>query len=164
MSRLHMPRTATVEAVVGATRQQVYDVVTDVTRVGEWSHECRSSAWVDGSSGPAIGARFRGTSQASWAKWSRTCTITELDPGRRFAYETSSPLHDRTRWTFDFTDGPSGTTVRQTYLTLSFPRWLELLILTIIPAHRDREDALRADLVRLGQVAAEQRAGVAGAP
>ena len=154
MSRLHMPRTADLEIVVAATPQQVYDVVTDVTRIGEWSHECTSSAWIEGSSGPAVGARFRGANHASWARWSRTCTVTELVAGRRFVYETSSPLRDCTRWTFDFTDGPNGTTVRQTYRILSFPRWFELVILTFIATHRDREDALRADLVRLGEVAA----------
>lgn len=53
---------------VEATVRQVREVVSDVTRVGEWSHECRSARWVDPARGLVPGARFRGRNHAGWPR------------------------------------------------------------------------------------------------
>jgi hemerythrin-like domain-containing protein len=45
--------------------EAVWAVLADVTRVGEWSHECRSVRWLDGSHG-GPGARFRGRNRQSF--------------------------------------------------------------------------------------------------
>ncbi len=44
-----IPRTGHVDIVVDAPIDAVWNVVTDVTRVGEWSHECRRVEWLDGA-------------------------------------------------------------------------------------------------------------------
>ncbi len=58
-----IPRTGHVDTVVAAPIVAVWNVVTDVTRVGEWSHECRSVEWLDGATdaepGRAFAARTR---------------------------------------------------------------------------------------------------------
>lgn len=62
-----------------ATPEQVWQVLTDVPRIGEWSHECHTAQWLDGADQAAVGARFRGTSKARFAQnlpppWSERCS------------------------------------------------------------------------------------------
>ena len=45
---------------VSAPPERVYGLISDITRMGEWSPECRRCEWIDGATGPAVGARFRG--------------------------------------------------------------------------------------------------------
>jgi uncharacterized protein YndB with AHSA1/START domain len=154
MSRWRVPPTGRVEAVVPATPEQVYAVVADVTRIGEWSHECHTATWLDGTGTPVVGSRFRGVNRNGRFGWSRVCTITELEPGRAFGYRTDGGVPpDSTAWRLELEPHPDGTRVVQRFEILRFSRWMELVIVLLVPPHRDRSEALHADLVRLGEVA-----------
>ena len=153
MTRWTIPPTGQVEVVVAASPEEVYAVVADVTRIAEWSHECRGAEWLDGATGAAVGARFRGANKVGRFGWSRVCTVTAAEPGRVFDYRTDGGVPaDSTAWSFRFSPVDGGTRVVQRYEILRFARWVELLTYAFNPAHRDRRDALRADLVRLGEV------------
>jgi hypothetical protein len=158
VTRWAIPRTGEVEAVVPAPPEEVYAVVADVTRIAEWSHECHDAEWLGGATGPAVGATFRGTNKVNRFGWSRICTITDLEPGRRFGYRTSGGTPpDSTAWTFEFHPHPAGTRVVQRYEVLKFARVVELATYAFVPAHRDRRPALLADLERLGEVSSASR-------
>jgi uncharacterized protein YndB with AHSA1/START domain len=139
---------------VDASPDQVYAVLTDVTRIAEWSHECRGAEWLDGANRAEVGARFRGSNQVNRFGWSRVCTVTALEPGRAFGYRTSGGVpSDSTAWSFDLEPDGTGTRITQRYQVLAFSRAMELFTYALVPAHRDRRDALREDLVRLGVAA-----------
>jgi uncharacterized protein YndB with AHSA1/START domain len=140
---------------VAASPSQVWAVLSDPTRVGEWSHECQSVSWVDGHSGPAVGARFKGNNRVKSIRWSRTCTITELEPDRLLVYRTAGGVPpDSTEWRFTLEPVDGGTRITQSFRILKFPRLMELATVALNPAHRDRSEALRGDLVKLGEVSA----------
>ncbi|HLH29443.1 MAG TPA: SRPBCC family protein, partial [Acidimicrobiales bacterium] len=40
--------------------EKVWELVSDVTRIGEFSPETFEAEWLDGATGPAVGVRFRG--------------------------------------------------------------------------------------------------------
>ena len=82
-----------VEVVVDATVRQVWEVISDVTRIGEWSHECHAARWLDDDDGPSPGVRFRGRNRAGWARWGRTCEIVTVDPPSQIVWRT--PSHSR---------------------------------------------------------------------
>ena len=154
-TRLHWEGEA--EAVVPASPAQVWAVLTDVTRVGEWSHECHTAQWDDGTDRPRVGATFRGSNRTGRNRWTRVCTVTECVPGVRFAYVTSGGVPpDSTAWTFVLTAEGPGTRIRQAFRILRISRFMELVIGALVPAHRDRRAALQEDLVRQGQIAARQ--------
>ena len=48
----------TVSTVIDAPAELVYDLVADMPRMGEWSRECSTVEWIEGATGPAVGARF----------------------------------------------------------------------------------------------------------
>lgn len=142
------------EAVVDAAPEQVWEVLTDVTRIGEWSHECHRAEWIDGATGPAVGARFRGRNRAGVVRWGRPCEIAELEPVRRLVYRTDGGLvGDCTEWAFDLEPVAGGTRIVQSFRILSLPRWAEVVICHLVPAHQDRSSGLTSDLERLGRCA-----------
>jgi uncharacterized protein YndB with AHSA1/START domain len=148
---------------LAATPAQVWAVLSDPTRVGEWSHECRTATWCDGHAGTAVGAQFRGSNRAGSMRWSRTCTITELQPERLLVYRTGGGVPpDSTEWRFRLEPVDGGARVIQSFRILKFPRLMELATVALVPAHRDRGDALRGDLVRLGEVALRRGEVTAG--
>ncbi len=135
-----------------ASPAAVWAVLTDPTRIGEWSGECRSGCWLDGATAPSVGARFLGRNRLRWIGWSRPCRILELEPPRRFVFETISRT-DCTRWTYQLTAVGEETEVCQSFEIRRMWRALEVLIKLLIPEHFDRGAALHADLDRLGQLA-----------
>jgi uncharacterized protein YndB with AHSA1/START domain len=154
--RWKVPPTGEVSADVAATPAQVWKVLGDPTRTGEWSHECHTVEWLDGHDRLAIGAKFRGRNRARQMRWARTCTITELEPERLLVFRTSGGYPpDSTEWRFRLAPGADGgTRITQSYRIIAMPRYLELAIVLLLPPHRDRRPALAEDLVRLGRVAA----------
>lgn len=77
-----------------ATPQQVWDVVSDITRTGEWSPETFEARWTRGSTGPELGAWFKGHVRRSGkgpvVYWS-LCEVTACDPGREFGFVVYGP-------------------------------------------------------------------------
>lgn len=92
-------KSSCVEVEVDATAQQVWDVISDVTRVGEWSHECHSARWL-GNAHPCQAPASRGRNRAGPARWSRISEIVTVDPPREMVWRTvPSPLFpDSTEW------------------------------------------------------------------
>jgi hypothetical protein len=150
-----VPRSGGVEVESGATPDQVWNVVGDVTRIGEWSHECRSARWLDENTQAVVGARFRGRNRAGLVGWGRSCIVTEASAPSRLVYRTRGSIFgDATEWTIAIDAVGAGSRITMSYRVLTFPRWFEMLVVVTLPAHRDRRDALQADLVRLAAVAA----------
>lgn len=95
---------------INATPEAVYALVSDVTRMGEWSPETISCEWVDGATGPAVGAKFKGTNKMGFYKWSTTPTVTECTPGKLFAFDAGGTV-----WRYSFTDSNGGTSVTESF-------------------------------------------------
>jgi hemerythrin-like domain-containing protein/uncharacterized protein YndB with AHSA1/START domain len=138
-----------------APPEAVWQVLTDVTRVGEWSHECHAATWTDGSTHAAVGARFRGSNRAGSARWSRPCTIHLCNPPSEFGYRTRGGrlMRDSTEWYFALEPEDAGTRITQRYRIRSLAAWADRLGWLIIPAHHDRRAALERDLERLAAIA-----------
>jgi uncharacterized membrane protein len=148
--------TCRTEVEVTAPAEAVWRVVADVTRTGEWSHECQRVEWLDGATSAARGARFRGANRAALWRWHRTSEVIEVEAGRVVAWRTIPTWRfvDSTEWRITLEPLPTGTRVVQTFEVLRCPRWWEWIVAHVIPPHRDRSAALAADLRRLGDVAA----------
>ncbi len=61
---------STVSVFVAAPPETVYDLVADLTRMGEWSPETTEVRWLDGATQAKVGARFRGTNRNGFRRWS----------------------------------------------------------------------------------------------
>lgn len=149
-------KSAQVEAVVDAPVPHVWEVISDVTRVGAWSHECHSARWLNDADRPSPGVRFRGRNRAGWARWGRTCEIVTADPPRQLAWRTVPTLlfPDSTQWHIRLEPTSDGRTrITQSFTVLRAPWLLDRLYARLIPAHQSRDARLTQDLVRLGAAA-----------
>ncbi len=139
--------------VVDADVEAVWEVVRDPTRVGEWSHECVEAEWVGPITEARPGARFRGRNKQGLFRWGRLCEITSSAPFEIVWRTVPTRLYpDSTEWTIRLSDDADGTRIQQSFHVLQGTK-LEVVYATILPAHRDRSEALRDDLRRLGAVA-----------
>lgn len=144
-----------VEVHVDAPLDAVWDVVQDVTRVGEWSHECVGAVWLDGATEAVPGARFRGRNRAGLFRWGRICEIVSSEP-YELAWRTvpTRAYPDSTEWTIRLRPADDGTVIEQAYRAVRAPAALAIVYGALVPAHRDRTLGLVEDLEHLGEVAA----------
>lgn len=73
--------------IVRATPDEVYDVVSDVTRTGEWSPQCFRCEWLSAERG--VGARFTGHNRTATREWSTTSTVVAAERGVEFEWRVA---------------------------------------------------------------------------
>ena len=95
---------------VNAPPETLFHMVSDVTRMGEWSPETFSCEWVGDATGPAVGARFKGRNRMGPAKWATTPKVVACEPGREFAFDTGMMT-----WRYQFEPVEGGTQVTESW-------------------------------------------------
>jgi len=150
-----LPKSGSIAVEVDATPEQVWALLADITRAGEWSHENQGGEWLDGATAAAPGARFRGRNRNGRQKWSRVCEVLTADAPAVLCWRTvpSRIYPDSTRWTYELTPVDGGCRITQRFEVLKINPILDRLFYAFIPAHRDRSDALADDVRKLGAVA-----------
>lgn len=81
--------------------EEVYRLISDVTRMGEWSPQCRACWWDEGG-GPEVGAWFTGRNETPQRTWETRSQVVAADPGREFAWEVNNGW---VRWGFTLEAG-----------------------------------------------------------
>ena len=105
---------ATSEVRIDAPPAAVWDICTDLPRMGEWSPENLGGAWLDGAAGPAVGARLRGRNRhPAVGEWETVSVVVECEPPRRFAWAVGDPEIPAAIWSFDLEPDGTGTRLRQ---------------------------------------------------
>ena len=98
--------------------EAVWDLVTDVSRVPEFSPEVVRAAWLEGGpQGPVIHARFAGTNKLADFEWTRVCTVVAAERPGVFAYTVGDRFDGSPSgtWTFECVPDGEGTIVRQRF-------------------------------------------------
>ena len=96
---------------IAAPPERVWDMVSDITRMGEWSPGSTGGRWILGASGPAAGARFLGFNKRGFARWFTTCRVTEAQRPAAFAFRV---LENKMQWGFRLSPtGDGGTLLTQ---------------------------------------------------
>ncbi|HEY2562448.1 MAG TPA: SRPBCC family protein [Acidimicrobiales bacterium] len=144
-----MQRGTTVEARerIDAPPEVIYDLVADVTRMGDWSPECVSCEWIDGATGPTVGARFRGRNQHGLARWSNKPRVIAADRGHQFGFVAVDPIgRDMTRWTYRMEPAATGTTVTESFeMVRTIPLYIRLYDRWVMGV-KDRKADLEANM------------------
>jgi Polyketide cyclase / dehydrase and lipid transport len=140
----------------------LYEIVADVTRMGEWSPECRRCEWIGGATGPTVGARFKGSNRRGIARWSTKPRVVVADPGREFAFVTAHLGRDITRWSYRFESTPRSTRTTETFEMLRDMPWYFRLVDLVLMGVKDRKADLEANMTETLErlkAAAEDHAG-----
>jgi len=105
--------TSTIE--IGASPDVVYSLLTDLSRISEVSPECYRAEWEDGSTGPEVGARFRGCNRNGKMEWNAGCVVIAADPGRLWSFEVPADDGRSTVWTWSIEPTESGCLVTESF-------------------------------------------------
>ena len=120
---------ASVNLHINASPDKVWGLVSDITKMGQYSPEVIEAEWIDGATGPAVGARYRGhvRRNENWPVlyWT-TCKITESVPGQVFEFAVIMRERAMNTWRYEFRatdDGGTDVTESSTSATTSSPRY-----------------------------------------
>jgi len=95
---------------MNAAAEVIWALVSDVTRIGEFSPETFEAEWLGGADGPTVGARFRGHVKRNGVGpvyWS-VCTVTECLPPSVFEFTVGVGSARVNTWRYDITPAPDG--------------------------------------------------------
>jgi hypothetical protein len=105
------PLTQSDRIVVARPPADVYALVSDITRMGEFSPICKQCWWVDGE-GPRVGAWFTGRNELPERTWETRSEVVVADPGREFAFVVNGTI---ARWGYTFAPVAGGTEVTESW-------------------------------------------------
>ncbi len=132
---------------IDARPDRVYELVADITRMGEWSSECRSCRWARGATGPAVGARFKARNKGRRGPaWFNTPTVTVANPAREFGFNRSGPGMGSYTWRYVLEPTAAGTRLTESYdVERPLPRPMNWLTTKWVGT-TDRDDDLHAGM------------------
>jgi hypothetical protein len=97
---------------IDAEPRKVWELVSDITKMGEYSPEVFEAEWLDGASGPEVGARYRGhvkRNEIGPTYWT-TCKVTECVPGEVFEFAVIMRDRPVNTWRYEFVEADGGGT------------------------------------------------------
>ena len=158
-----MRRACEAQITIEAPPQEIWDVVSDVTRVGEWSGECQGCEWMAPSTTAVPGARFRGKNRRGGFRWTRRNEVVAANPPHELWWRTVSrfPYLDSTDWRLRLVAVDGKTEVTQSFQIVKMSKVMERFLSLAMSAHNDRSADLAKDLSRL-KALVESAAGVRG--
>jgi uncharacterized protein YndB with AHSA1/START domain len=153
--------TGSVTVHVDAPPERVWALVSDITQIGRFSPETFEAEWIDGATGPAVGAQFRGHVRRHGWKWLvywTTCTVVESEPGRAFVFVVGTPENWVNRWAYRLEPAGTGTDVTESFQLVDKPALRWYWKVAGRGRGRTNEEGMRRTLERV-KAAAESEAG-----
>jgi uncharacterized protein YndB with AHSA1/START domain len=108
---------AAVTLHIDAPPEKVWGLVSDITRMGDYSPEVFEAEWLDGATGPAVGARYRGhvkRNEMGPTYWT-VCKVTECVPGEVFEFAVVMRDRPLNVWRYEFEAVGGGTDVTESF-------------------------------------------------
>ena len=112
---LHGPLTREVSLHVDAPVEKVWALVSDITRIGEFSPETFEARWRRGSTGPEVGAKFKGHVKRNGVGptyWS-ACEVTQCVPNKVFEFAVGTDDLTVNNWGYRLEPDGTGTEVTE---------------------------------------------------
>jgi uncharacterized protein YndB with AHSA1/START domain len=130
-----------------APPEVVYALVADITRTPEFSPEILECTWLDGATGPAVGARFKARNKVpNRPAWHNKPIVTVVDPPREFAFARTEPFGGTVEWRYGFEPDGAGTVVTESYTVTRAMGRVGWFIIGTLFARKDRRADLRAGM------------------
>lgn len=99
--------TFSASVLVQRSPEDLYDLVSDVTRTGQWSPVC-TACWWDDHAGPRAGAWFTGRNQTPARTWDTRSLVTVAERGREFTFVVGGSW---VSWSYTFAPAADGGTL-----------------------------------------------------
>lgn len=97
--------------LIDRSPEEVYDMVADVTRMGDWS-PITQACWWDEGAGPWPGSEFTGRNSTPDRTWETRSQVVVADRPREFAFEVGQSF---VRWSYTVTPQEGGTRLTESW-------------------------------------------------
>ena len=98
---------------IAAPPDTVYGLVSDITRMGEWSLEAVGGRWLDDDEGNPgtgkVGDWFMGENANPDRSWERECEVAAAEPGVDFTFVVGGVEANCTWWSYEMEPIDGGT-------------------------------------------------------
>jgi len=156
MGWLRKDETLAASTEVRASAERVYAVVSDVTRIPEWSPETKRAEWL-------APGRFQAWNRRRLGRWQTAANVVEAVPGHRFSFIVQALGGDWTQWTYLIEPGSTAGATRLTEvfrMCVPLP-WTAAAFENLFLFVRDRRADLQKNLdVSVQRIRAIVEAGV----
>ncbi|MGH3636135.1 MAG: SRPBCC family protein [Mycobacterium sp.] len=108
---------------MAAPAEKIWNLIADVRNTGRFSPETFDAEWLDGATGPAAGARFRGHVRRNGigpVYWT-SCRVNSCEPGREFGFEVLMGDRAVNTWHYQLSPTEGGTDVTESFRLASSP-------------------------------------------
>lgn len=106
------PASVVASVDIAADPAAVYALLTDLPTLATLAEETHSMTWQRGSAA-TLGAVFKGRNRNGSKTWTTTCTVTDAEPGRAFAFNVTSMMLPVAHWRYDITSTGNGCQVTE---------------------------------------------------
>jgi hypothetical protein len=147
-----------VDLEIEADAGLLYEMVSNLPRIGEWSPECEQVDWEGEVTVPVVGTTFVGHNAVGPGRrirYSRHGEVLAAEPGKEFTFITDEGGRPSTLWRYRFEPTENGTRVTEGYEVRWIPTWARIIDVPL-NRHKDLLKNMRTTLERL-KVAAEAR-------
>ena len=139
--------TDSVERLIDAPPQHLYDIVADVARTPELSPDIVRCEWTVGHRQATVGARCKATNKFGlWPRVSNRPTVITADPGREFAFSRTAPFAGTLEWRYRFLPDGSGTRVVESYTVTRQVSLVGWFMLGTLKGSKDRQSEMRTSM------------------
>ncbi len=128
----------------------VFEAISDITRMGEWSPECVAGRWVSPAIGPEVGAVFEGDNVAAAGpvtlkKWTTASEVTACEPGAVFEFVAEG----YTTWRYELAERDGVTTVTESFSFPQYDGWQKFVYSTLMRRDRSMVTGMEKTLARI---------------
>src|ERR1700760_2867325 len=102
---------------MAAPADKIWNLIADVRNTGRFSPETFEAEWLDGATGPAVGARFRGHVKRNGigpVYWT-VCQVTSCETQRDFGFAVFAGATSTNTWRYQLLDRDGGTDVTESF-------------------------------------------------
>ncbi|KQH78160.1 cyclase [Mycobacterium gordonae] len=102
---------------MAAPADKIWELIADIRNTGRFSPETFEAEWLDGATGPELGARFRGhvrRNEIGPVYWT-TCEVTACEPGREFGFAVLVGDRVVNNWHYRLEPTRDGTDVTESF-------------------------------------------------
>ena len=139
----------------------VFNAVSDVSRMGDWSPECTGGRWIKPATGPGVGARFEGDNIAKLGpitlkKWTTVSEVTSCKPGEVFEFI----VEGYTSWRYEFIEIDGSTRVAESFDHEPYEGFKKLLYGTLLKRDNAMVSGMEQTLERVKKVLENEQTSV----
>ena len=101
---------------IASSPEIVWGLVTDLTRMGDWSPENKGGNWVKGATRAEKGAKFKGINSNGKVTWPTLVKVIECDPPKHFVFRLLGGPFGSVDWVYDIEPTENGCQVTESWI------------------------------------------------